>query len=259
MAVNLASGWLINGAGKIIINMNLGNEVNGLYSYANKFGTLVTMITGVVSMALMEEFYIRMNDEGINYYFSQKCNQIWEMILSVFSFVLPLIGIYYIFIQNTEYYISLKYVPICIMSACVSSFATNVGGVFQIKNIMHYAFLTTLAGGTVTILVAVLSVGKYGVAGVVTAQLMGSTTLMFTRYLVAHKLMKYSMNYDRIIILLFFICVDSFLLFHLKTVLSQLAFFIMNTIGISIFHINNIKAITKIYKKKAKYKKNIEG
>lgn len=260
MAVNLASGWLINGAGKIIINMNLGNEVNGLYSYANKFGTLVTMITGVVSMALMEEFYIRMNDEGINYYFSQKCNQIWEMILSVFSFVLPLIGIYYIFIQNTEYYISLKYVPICIMSACVSSFATNVGGVFQIKNIIHYAFLTTLAGGTVTILVAVLSVGKYGVAGVVTAQLMGSTTLMFTRYLVAHKLMKYSMNYDRIIILLFFICVDSFLLFHLKTVLSQLAFFIMNTIGISIFHINNIKAITKKYiRRKQNTKKNIEG
>lgn len=247
MSVNLASGWLINGAGRIIINMNLGNEANGLYSYANKFGSLVTMVTGVISMALMEEFYIRMNQSGINHYFSQKCNQIWELILSVFSFVLPLIGIYYVFIQNTEYYVSLKYVPVCIMSACISSFATNVGGVFQIKNIMHYAFLTTLAGGAVTVAAAVLSVGRYGVAGVVGAQLLGAAAMLLARYAVAHKLMKYSINYGRTVILLFFICIDSFLLLHLESIYEQLLFFLINTCFLGIFHINGIRGIGKKY------------
>lgn len=251
LAINLASGWLINGAGRIVVKQNLGNEANGIYSYASKFGNLVTMITSVVSMALMEEFYIRMNDKGINGYFREKCNQIWNAVLSIFILVIPVIGFYFMFIQDTEYYVALQYIPVYVMATCMSSFATNVGGVFQLKNITQYSFLTTIAGGAVTLIISVLAVGKYGIMGVVTAQLFGAATMLATRYGVAKKLMEYHMDYGRTILFILLIIADSILLIKLRTIILEVLFFIINTLIVVVLNRKELGLVLDRIRKKA--------
>lgn len=255
MAVNSSAGWLINGVGRVIINFKLGDAANGLYSYASKFGNLVTIITSVISMALMEEFYIRMNDIAIKNYFQEKCNQIWMLILSVFSFVIPLIGFYFLWIRSTEYYSSLKYVPLCIMSACLSAFATNVGGVFQIKNIMQYAFLTTLAGGLVTTVFSYVMIERYSVFGVVIAQLLGSFVLLITRIAVAKKVMDYTMEYLQTATMLFLLCIDSMFLMAIKSYVAESVFMMINTLILALFHEKRIRLMLR----ERRERKNAKG
>ena len=243
MAANAISGWLIQGVGRVVINSNLGDSANGLYSYASKLGNLVTVVVGVVSMALMEELYIRMNDDDINEYFNKICNQIWIIILGIYAFVIPLIGLYYLFTAKTEYADTLQYVSPCILVACVSAFSTNVGGAFQIKDLTKYIFLTTLAGGIVTSLVAVIAVSWLGIWGVILAQFLGALTLLAIRCVVARRLMDFRLDIKRSCSMLLLICLDSFILLKITSFWGLFIFAIVNTMILIVIYRKQIKEI----------------
>ncbi|GLX67375.1 polysaccharide biosynthesis C-terminal domain-containing protein [Paenibacillus glycanilyticus] len=201
LILNLASGWLISGAGRMIITNELGTYENGLFSFAMKFGTIVSMLGTVVSMALIEEAIIKSKDDGIDEYFSRTIQIVFKLFLSIGIMAIPLVSIFYYIISSTEYKSSYNMVPIFLMYSVLMTMSTNVGAIFQARNKTNLLFYTTLSGAIITILLSYIMVNSFGVFGVSIAQLSGAFVLLMTRWVFARRFIKFDIKWGKIICL----------------------------------------------------------
>ncbi|MDN4523951.1 lipopolysaccharide biosynthesis protein [Fictibacillus fluitans] len=201
LVLNLTSNWLIAGFGKIIIMYQLGAYANGLYSFAMNFGTIVTMVGSVISMALIEEAIIKSGEKEVDEYFSNVIENVFKLFLSLCVVAIPCISIFYNIISKTGYSKSYQLVPLFILYAIITTMATNVGAIFQAKNKTNQLFYTTIFGAVTTIVLSFLLVNFIGIQGVAIAQIFGALVMLTLRWIYAKKLIKFSVRWNKICIL----------------------------------------------------------
>ena len=107
LVLNITSLWLLNGFGRVIIVNKLGAEANGLYTFALKFGSLVSIIGSVIGMAMCEEAILKINDPDISEFFSDVNTRLFRLFLSICILMAPAITVFYYIIGGTEYFSSL--------------------------------------------------------------------------------------------------------------------------------------------------------
>lgn len=248
LVLNTISAWLLSGMSKVIIVNKLGSEANGIYTFANKFSIIVTLIGSVINMAFVEESIINSKEEKIDEDFLSTVESLFEKFLSLLIICVPVINIFYIFIMNTEYYNSKIYFPFLLMYALFSIMSTNVGTIFHVVNKTKYAFLTTLLGSIVFIVISVLGVEKYGLMCIALAQIIGSFMMFLTRYLFAIQNTKNRIKWKKIILLMI-IYIIIFIICNKANLTLNIIIFLVIFILICY---DNRKIIYNIYKKRSK-------
>ncbi|PPA69498.1 lipopolysaccharide biosynthesis protein [Jeotgalibacillus proteolyticus] len=202
LVLNLASAWLIAGSGRIIIMQTLGAYESGLFSFAMKFGTIVSMFGTVISMALIEEAIIKSKQERIDEYFSNIIEVVFKLFLSICILAIPFIAIFYHFLPNKGYSESYSLVPLFLIYAIIMTMSTNVGAIFQARNSTKMLFYTTVAAALVTIILSLYLINILDVFGVMIAQVTGALTLLISRWFFANKLINLKVKWRDIIILI---------------------------------------------------------
>lgn len=200
---NLASGWLISGFGRMVITNQLGAYENGLFSFAMKFGTIISMLGTVVSMALIEEAIIKNEESDIDEYFSNIIQVLFNLFLSISVLAVPCIAVFYYFISNTEFSESYSLAPVFLVYSILMIMSTNVGAIFQARNKTNILFYTTVCGAVVTIILTLLMVNLFGILGVAIAQITGALVLLVTRWFFAKRLIRFSVKWRKVVVLAF--------------------------------------------------------
>ncbi|MCR2807400.1 oligosaccharide flippase family protein [Paenibacillus soyae] len=203
LVLNLASVFLISGFGRMIITSQLGAYDNGLYSFAMKFGIIISTLGTVISMALIEEAIIKNEEKDIDQYFSNIIQFVFKLFLTMCIFAIPFISIFYHFISNTGYSESYTLVPIFLVYALVMTMSTNVGAIFQARSKTNILFYTTVFGAVTTIILSYLTVNHYGILGVAFAQILGGLTMLLLRWLFAKRLIHFVVRWNKIVALSF--------------------------------------------------------
>ena len=210
LVLNLVSAWAMSGFGRIIISKKLGVEINGLYSFANKFSLIITMIGSVITMALVEEAILSLKNKKENEDFGKTIEYLFEIFQYLILIATPLIMIFYEIICNTSYYESRTLVPLLLLYATVNTMACNIGSIFQAINQTKYQFITTVLGAIVTIVITFLFIDFISVYSVIVGQVLGSIVMMLARYMYINKFINITINWKVIIIrtlLFIFICI----------------------------------------------------
>ena len=201
LVLNLTFSWFISGFGKTIITLRLGPEANGLYSFANKFSLIISMIGSVITMAIIEEAILSVKSKEIDGNFSKTLQKLFLIFLSIAVLAVPAIIIFYKVISDTEYYDSLVYAPWLLIYAVASTMASNIGSVFQAIEKTQYQFTTTLLGGAATIIISWALIGKFGIFAVVFGQIVGALTMMISRYILINHFIPMKLDWKPIILL----------------------------------------------------------
>ncbi|MCM3511377.1 lipopolysaccharide biosynthesis protein [Carnobacterium inhibens] len=201
LVLNLTFSWFISGFGKTIITLRLGPEANGLYSFANKFSLIISMIGSVITMAIIEEAILSVKSKEIDGNFSKTLQKLFLIFLSIAILAVPAIIIFYNVISDTEYYDSLVYAPWLLIYAVASTMASNIGSVFQAIEKTQYQFTTTLLGGAATIIISWALIGKFGIFAVVFGQIVGAFTMMISRYILINHFITMRLDWKPIILL----------------------------------------------------------
>ena len=201
LVLNLTFSWFISGFGKTIITLRLGPEANGLYSFANKFSLIVSMIGSVITMAIIEEAILSVKSKEIDGNFSKTLQKLFLIFLSIAILAVPAIIIFYKVISGTDYYDSLVYAPWLLIYAVASTMASNIGSVFQAIEKTQYQFITTLLGGAATIIISWALIGKFGIFAVVFGQIVGALTMMISRYILINHFITMKLDWKPIILL----------------------------------------------------------
>lgn len=198
IALNTLSLWGMNGISKIICVNYLSSSANGLFSFASKFGAIITILGSIIGAVIIEEAYLIDDLDEYRKKFSKIINNIFTIYIIILWFAIPVVNILFdVLWINNAYYDSKLIVPFITLGAIFSSVSTNFGSAFQVTNKTIYVFLTSLIGSLCSVVLSFLLI-KYGLIGIACGQMVGSFALMISRAMFAYKLTNLSINWESI-------------------------------------------------------------
>lgn len=242
LVLNLISLWAISGFGKVIITNKLGNSVNGLYSFSNKFGMIITLLGSVIAMALIEEAILSKKDANFGKSFSKTINNLFSLFQSIIIVAIPCIYIFYNFISSTEYYKSIEFFYLFMIYAFFMTMSTNVGSALQAIDKTKYQFITTVIGAFTTIIISYTFIDKFNIYAVIWAQIIGAFIMLLSRYILIKKFMYFKIFWIPIIIkmLILFIFIE---VCKISSLVMLLMIAIISAVSVAILNRNILKSI----------------
>ncbi|MBY0029985.1 lipopolysaccharide biosynthesis protein [Priestia aryabhattai] len=249
LVLNLISLWLMSAFGRFIITNELGTNANGLFSFANKFSLIITMIGSVITMAIVEEAILSTREKGINPQFKKNIELICKIFQCAILIAVPMIVIFYSFISQTDYYASLKYAPWLLLYAVATTVSANVGSIFQAINKTRYQFLTTVIGSLMTVSIAYIFIASIGIYSVIVGQIVGSIVMLFARYLLVNKYVNFKINWIPVINMTVLFIVTTIICLNVSVTMNIVVFLII-TAGICFTNFTLLRnAYIRIFKK----------
>ncbi len=156
LVFNQISSWIINYSDRIIILNIWGIGVNGIYSLANKFSSILGTFFGVYNVAWTENVVRSMDDqdatESISYFFEvSMCSYLLLTtgVINILPFVFSLL-------VNNSYMEAYCHVPILLVAMCFSGMAANVGSIYIAYGKTKEVSITTCLSGICNICVHML-------------------------------------------------------------------------------------------------------
>lgn len=200
LVINSIAAWLLNGFGRIIINNNIGDIANGLYSFANKFVNIISIVGSVVSMALLEESLKSMKDNKLDEGYYLTMQKLFTFFISVIMLSIPAISIFYSFISTTDYYSSIYLIPILMLYAVYLNMSINFGIIFKVIDKNRYQVSTTIFGSFFTIIISYALLNKFNIYAVIIGQLIGAIVMLASRYIICNKFISFKLSWYPIIL-----------------------------------------------------------
>lgn len=216
LVLNIISAWFVTGFGKIIVTTKMGTEANGLFSFANNFSLLISMVGTVVTMAIIEEVILAVKNQEIDKTFGELMQKLFQVFLIIGIVGLPMIVIFYEYIKNTDYYSSLVFVPWLILYSIINTMSSNIGSIFQAMDKTEMLFSTTLFGGATSFAVSYFLIDYLGITGVIIGQILGVMLMFLLRYKMAKKLIKVTLKWKQIIQYLLLFVILSIIVLRVK-------------------------------------------
>lgn len=196
LVVNSVSLWFYSGGNKVIIQNYIGATENGLYSFASRFSLLISLLSTVISMAVIEESYSFTTIEAYKSRMSKLIALISKVYFSMITLALPAIYILYsVAFRNNAYYSSEDYIFLLLLTALFMALSNNFGSSFQVTDNTKYIAATTIAGAVVSLGVSLLLVKSMGIFGVLIGGALGPFVMMLARAIFAKKVTGLSHNW----------------------------------------------------------------
>ena len=227
LVFNLISSWMMSGFGRMMITNYLGTHQNGLYTFANKFSQLVTVLGNVIIMAIIEEAIIATKEDGFEEKFSNVMQRLFYLFQMLIILAIPAISILYIFISKTDYVASLSYVPLLLIYSVCMTMSSNIGSIFQTIDKTKYQFLTTVLEAVATIVFTLSTINIIGVYAVINGQLIGSMVMLISRYILARRYVNIYIKWSTILNLVGLFGVVSFISINSNLIINITIIFIV--------------------------------
>lgn len=250
LVLNIISAWLINGYGKIIINTQIGEYANGIYSFANKFPLIITTLGSIISMSIIEEAIITANDKNFSKDFEKMIKKVYKLFACIVTISIPLIFLIFEFFKNTEYYEAKQYIIPLMIYAFSLTMGTNVGAIFQAINKTKYQFITTIIGGAICIIISYFLINTMGIQAVIIGQTLGMLITFIIRYLYAIKFAKIHIDIKLVLLSIIIFSIISIISIKSTNIFMLSIIFIISVILMIIFNKDFIIQIINILKEK---------
>lgn len=184
-----ALNWqIMNISDRYVVLFFLGTAWNGIYSIANKFPTLISMLTSLFYMSWQESAiteYISDNkqhlgNEQMEYYssvFTQYYRFLFPIAILAISVTKPYIQIF----MSLSYADSWRYTGFLYLGAVFSAFSSFYGIAYQLARNTRGAMITSTIGSAVNLLISLIFVQYMGLQAVVIATFVAFLVMFIAR------------------------------------------------------------------------------
>ena len=196
LAINSISWWLFSSSNNYIITAFLGLEETGLYNMAIKFGSILTTITSIITLAWNEEAFRSFEEEDQYIQFNKVLNLLIRSLLSLTIILIPFTYIAYHFFVFGEFKQSVGLITPIYLGAVFNAFACHLGSIFLARKESGNMFYTTLVGGITALVFSLLLVNVIGVIGACIASFIGYLLNFIIRIPLMKSRIKMELNYN---------------------------------------------------------------
>jgi O-antigen/teichoic acid export membrane protein len=178
---NTLMWWFMNASDRYIIAYFMGLESTGIYAVSYKLPSLLVLIYGVFSYAwqifAIEESESSDKNETFSTVFLY--NSLF-FIISI-SLLLPTLKVLMSILGSSEFYESWRYIPILLFGTMFSAFSKFFGTGYIITKRTGGAFLTSIYGGIINILISILTIPFIGLYGAAFSTMIGFLVMWILR------------------------------------------------------------------------------
>lgn len=245
LAINSISWWLFSSSNNYIITAFLGLEETGLYNMAIKFGSILTTITSIITLAWNEEAFRNFGEENQYIQFNKILNLLIRSLLSLTIILIPLTYLAYHFFVFGEFKQSVGLITPIYLGAVYNAFACHLGSIFLARRESGKMFYTTLLGGITALVFSIMLVNVIGIIGACFASFIGYLLNFIVRIPFMKNRIKMELNYNWLVsltvavLLVGIICEQDWHNLYtliLTTLLCIIIFFIINKEFINILY-----------------------
>lgn len=236
LAINLLLLTYVMTFGRILITNTLGAESNGIYTFAMKFGSVITTVGSIFAMAVVEEAIIRIDKPGADSFFQEVVSNAETLLLSISLLALPIVKLFYYVIDKTEYSSSYSLVPIFFFYAIFTVMSTIVGCIFQTKKRTNLVALTSFIGAIFTTLLSLILIQMWGENGVAIALSFGALSMLIARHIFGVKLVRYrflTFKNFLMVCLLLFVSIVSVVFIEAEALAIQVLWLVLSVVFIA--------------------------
>jgi len=180
---NTVSWHIITTFSKLYLGYICGENAQGLFSVANRFPALITMLTGIFYLAWQEIGIVVYNTSERDSTYTEIFNFYFQSLFAGTIVLLPLSKMYILYTLAEDYKSIWIYVPIMVISSVFSALNSFLGTAYlgnkSTKNVMY----TSLSAAVINVIFLVLLTKNMGIWGVAIAGLIAYVFLFVIRIL----------------------------------------------------------------------------
>ena len=179
---------------RFLVRIYCSEEMNGLFVYAYKIPTVLTLVTTIFIEAWQLSAVNDADDSDRGGFFTTVFRNYMGLIFMAASALIAFSKIFAAVLLNESYFGAWEYMPTLIVATVFSAFSTFTATVYMVKKKSVISFVTALTGASVNILLSWIFVGFMGVQGVALATIISYAVLFAYRLLTAKKYIDFSIN-----------------------------------------------------------------
>lgn len=204
LSINAASWWLLMSFSIVLVTYWINLEEAGIYSMASRFGTIMTLITSVISLAWLEESFKTVNDKDSHHQFNKVLHYITKLNLSFVALLIPLTYIFYNYFVFGDFFNGVTIVPIVYLTAAFAALGTHLASIFLANKESFTALATTFLGGIIAVISGLFLVDPLGSLGVALSSLIGFIVMYVIRIPLLKKRISIEIDYKLLVFLTLF-------------------------------------------------------
>ena len=252
---NTALWWLSSSINSVIVSNRMGLDVNGIYTVANKFSTIVTSISTVFMMAWQESAIKEYKTENFKKFQTETFNSYFILMLSAIAGLIPLAKLAVPYLIDPSYYSAVVYVPFLLTATMFASFSSYAAQIMTAQEKTKKLMTTTIFGAVANLVAVIALINFIGLWAAVVGTLFSNFALTAVRLFYVRTEFTREISYVRISILFIAIAVGCILYVSASTVIiaawlalvAIVAFLFNREFILSVFEL----IFSKLKKKKA--------
>ncbi len=159
----------------------------GIYSASYKLAMLIAILLQAYRYAAEPFFFSQMKNQDRNKIYSQIMNVFIAFVCGIFLLVTLNIDIFKYFIQNEAYWVGLQVVPILLMANIFLGIYYNQSIWFKLSGKTKFGAYIALFGASLTVLINILYIPKFGYMACAWATLIVYFTQMVISYILGQR------------------------------------------------------------------------
>ena len=179
----------------------LGASANGIMAMAQRFGSIYAIFTTIISMAWQEETFRTLKDADRDSYFNKVLALYTKALFSSVLVLIPVTYLLYGYVVFGDYRTGVGLTSILYIVAVFNALSTHLGSAFLAQGDSGTVFWTTLLAGVLTVIISIICVKPFGIAGVLYASLFSTIVSMVIRIVLLTKIMTLRIDYMQLVLL----------------------------------------------------------
>ena len=153
LCLNSVAYWALTSLNKVIVTFLLGADANGLLAMANKFVSILYLLSTCFQLAWQELAYSKPNDlvAETGHFYSKATNLYSKILVAGLIVILPAVSLVWPFFIDAQYAAAKVLVPLAMLGTVFSILSSFLGTIFGGLKKSSVIFVTTMIGAVVNV------------------------------------------------------------------------------------------------------------
>lgn len=195
LCIATASYWLLSGFTKVCIVIYLGDEGNGYYAVANRFGSLITLVITAFQYAWNEIAYIMSEEDDRKKKYNVCLNVIIKVIVCLSGCLIIGIKIIFPYFIDPSYSAALDIIPATVVGVAFNSLATFIATIFMSEKNTPFVMISTFIAAALNVVGGLLFTKFFGLQGALIALAVSFIILTVFRLFKSRKMIDFKLDW----------------------------------------------------------------
>lgn len=182
--------WLVSALNRPVMEHNLDYSSIGIFSVANRFPGVITMVFTVFSVAWTISVFEEYGKDGFGRFYSNTFRYLFGIVAIVASFVVVFSDIIITIFAAPSFHDASIYMPLLIVGSVFSCMSSFFGTCFSVVKQSKYFFYSSVWGAATAIFFNFLLIPRWGIWGACLSVVASFIAMMISRYIYSKKFVK---------------------------------------------------------------------